>query len=98
TQMRLTARLRSSHFLNAARHPAQSWAGGVAVANAAKNAREAFFLRRCVILVSSFNYDQTYSRHWLRIRDKWELREHLPSRLRRICVICVFFFIVPTYH
>ncbi len=39
--MRLTAQLRSSHFLNAARHLARSRAGGVAVANAAKNAREA---------------------------------------------------------
>ncbi len=33
--------LRSSHLLFVARHPAQSWAGGVAVASATANAREA---------------------------------------------------------
>ncbi|HJK78679.1 MAG TPA: hypothetical protein O0X18_06975, partial [Methanocorpusculum sp.] len=42
TQMRRFApRLRSSHLLFVARHPAQSWAGGVAVASATANAREA---------------------------------------------------------
>ncbi|HJK79212.1 MAG TPA: hypothetical protein O0X18_09740, partial [Methanocorpusculum sp.] len=41
TQMRLMALLRSSHLLFVARHPAQSWAGGVAVASATANAREA---------------------------------------------------------
>ncbi len=47
--------LRSSHFLNAARHPARSRAGGVAVANAAKNAREAFFaaLFLCLPLITT---------------------------------------------
>ena len=42
TQMRRFAPLlRSSHLLFVARHPAQSWAGGVAVASATANAREA---------------------------------------------------------